>query len=383
MEALSAVLSCPVCMELFTPPVLLLSCSHNFCKQCLELVLVNQNCTHVNGQFCCPVCRKVIYLRGRGIDKLQRNILAENILEKFKEELETLRTKEQNQLAQTCEKHGETVNLMCLSDEEPICGICKLFGDHKSHPVAKISDAYAERKVNFAMDIQLVLKKSESTAQAVQDVKKLIRDLSTSTADTLAMIDAIGDSLLSRIKRRIATLKKQLESEQCSKLEKLQLVARELEAPLKLYQQMKMLLQHHANAVQFLREYKRLKGEMERLLEGTLSPPVPTKDTISIRRYFQELIRGIDITAFTLPETDQVPASMAGLQEAWQAGCAIQGGLSQQVLEDTSCKAVSGSVPKPNQEAELPRNPSHAYSPFSTSMSSVQGSEIGSRESTV
>ena len=59
MEALSAVLSCPVCMELFTPPVLLLSCSHNFCKQCLELILVCQNCTHVNGQFCCPVCRKV------------------------------------------------------------------------------------------------------------------------------------------------------------------------------------------------------------------------------------------------------------------------------------------------------------------------------------
>ncbi|OWK07248.1 hypothetical protein Celaphus_00017007 [Cervus elaphus hippelaphus] len=272
MEALGAVLSCPVCMELFTPPVLLLSCSHNFCKRCLELILVSQNCAHVNGQICCPVCRK-----------------------------------------------------MCLSDEEPICGICKLFGDHKSHPVAKISDAYAERKVNFATDIQLVLKKSESTAQAVQDMKKLIRELSTSAADTLAMIDAIGDSLLSGIRRRIATLKKQLESEHCSKLEKLQLVARELEAPLKLYQQMKMLLQHHANAVQFLREYKRLKGEMERLLEGSVSPPVPTKDTISIRRYFEELIRGIDITAFTPPETDQVPASMAGLQEAWQAGCAMQG----------------------------------------------------------
>ena len=60
------------------------------------------------------------------------------------------------------------VNQMCLTDEEPICGICKLFGDHKSHPVAKISDAYAERKVKFATDIQLVLKKSESTAQAMQ-----------------------------------------------------------------------------------------------------------------------------------------------------------------------------------------------------------------------
>lgn len=208
-----------------------------------------------------------------------------------------------------------------------------------------------------------------------QDMEKLIRELSTSATDTLAMIDAIGDSLLRGIKCRIATLKKQLQSEHCSKLEKLQLVARELEAPRELYQQMKMLLQHHANAVQFLHEHKRLKGEMERLVEGSVSLPVPTKDTISIRRYFQELIRGIDITAFALPETDQVPASMAGLQEAWQAGCAMQGRLSQQVLEDILCKAVSGSGPKPNQEAKLPRNPSHAYS--------VQGSEIGSRESTV
>ena len=208
-----------------------------------------------------------------------------------------------------------------------------------------------------------------------QDMEKLIRELSTSATDTLAMIDAIGDSLLSGIKCRIATLKKQLQSEHCSKLEKLQLVARELEAPRELYQQMKMLLQHHANAVQFLHEHKRLKGEMERLVEGSVSPPVPTKDTISIRRYFQELIRGIDITAFAPPETDQAPASMAGLQEAWQAGCAMQGRLSQQVLEDILCKAVSGSGPKPNQEAKLPRNPSHAYS--------VQGCEIGSRESTV
>lgn len=43
---------------------------------------------------------------------MQRNILAENILEKFKEELEMLHTKEQNRLAQMCEKHRESVNLV-------------------------------------------------------------------------------------------------------------------------------------------------------------------------------------------------------------------------------------------------------------------------------
>lgn len=34
--------------------------------------------------------------------------------------------------------------------------------------MAKISDAYTERKVNFAKDIQLVLQKSESAAQVRQ-----------------------------------------------------------------------------------------------------------------------------------------------------------------------------------------------------------------------
>ncbi|TKC39380.1 hypothetical protein EI555_009755, partial [Monodon monoceros] len=184
------------------------------------------------------------------------------------------------------------------------------------------------------------------------DTKKFIQELSTSAADTLAMIATIGDSLLRGIKCRIATLKRQLESEHSSKLEKLQLVARELEAPQQLYQQMKMLLQHHANAVQFLHERKRLKREMVRLMEGSMSPQIPIKDTISIRRYFQELIRGIDITAFVPPETDQVLASAAGLREAWQAGCATQGRLSPQVLEDILCKAASGSSSNKRQGAD-------------------------------
>lgn len=42
-----------------------------------------------------------------------------------------------------------------------------LWGPQVSPKVAKISDAYAERKVNFAKDIQLVLQKSESATQAV------------------------------------------------------------------------------------------------------------------------------------------------------------------------------------------------------------------------
>lgn len=59
METLNTPLFCLLCMELFPPSMLLLSCSHNFCKQCLELILLCQYYTHVHGQFCCPVYRKV------------------------------------------------------------------------------------------------------------------------------------------------------------------------------------------------------------------------------------------------------------------------------------------------------------------------------------
>lgn len=59
MEAWRQMLACPVCLELFTPPILILPCAHNFCKQCLEKIMLHQNCHHVNGLFHCPLCRKV------------------------------------------------------------------------------------------------------------------------------------------------------------------------------------------------------------------------------------------------------------------------------------------------------------------------------------
>lgn len=146
---------------------------------------------------------------------------------------------------------------------------------------------------------------------------------------------------------------------------------------------MKALLQHHVNAVQFLHEHKRLKAEMKRLMEGSVSPQVPTKDTVSIKCYFQELIKGMDITAFVPPGTDQVLAGSVRLCEAWQMDCAAQGCLSQQTWEDILFKAVSGSMTKSKEEAKRSPNSSYSSSPSSTSKSSAQGSEVGSRESTV
>uniref|UniRef100_A0A8C4XH20 RING-type domain-containing protein n=1 Tax=Erpetoichthys calabaricus TaxID=27687 RepID=A0A8C4XH20_ERPCA len=59
MDWLNSELSCPVCLELFTPPVLVLPCSHNFCKRCIQQTLLDQNQALETRRFCCPICRKV------------------------------------------------------------------------------------------------------------------------------------------------------------------------------------------------------------------------------------------------------------------------------------------------------------------------------------
>ncbi|XP_069499671.1 tripartite motif-containing protein 54-like [Ambystoma mexicanum] len=340
MEPLGKVLSCPVCLELLRPPVLVLSCSHNFCKPCVEEILLRQDCTHVNGHFSCPICRKVIYLRGRGTDGLQRNILVENVLEKFKEELANVHAKEENQLLQTCEEHGEIMNLVCLNDNEPICGTCKLFGNHEPHKVAKLSEIYAVRKVNFAEDIQQVFEKSENAKQATKDTEKLMNDLTSVAADTTVMIDTIGGSLLNEISRRIASLKVKLYNEHSLKLGKLKSVANELEAPQHLYNRMKRLFEDHTNSVQFLKEDKKLRHEMEKLTCLGFPPAVPQKENISIRQYFEELIKGVHLKDFVSSKSDRLLSRTADIYGAWRSDPTHPTTTSIEFLDETFCRAI-------------------------------------------
>nr|XP_013043209.2 E3 ubiquitin-protein ligase TRIM63-like isoform X3 [Anser cygnoides] len=258
MEALREVLLCPVCLELFTPPVLVLSCTHNFCKQCLEKILIHQNCHHVNGHFHCPLCRKVIYLRGRGIVGLLRNSLVESILEKFKDELEKTCVQEQKQLSQMCEEHGENVNL---------------------------------------------------------ESEKLINELTADATDTKVMIDTVGTGLLKGIMYRMAELHSKLRNDYSTKLETLQVISKEAEASGQLYNQMETLLEQHVNSVQFLQEHKKLKEKIEKMLEAKASYQDPPMYKISVKQYFEELIKGINIKDYLSSACQEMLTSTTDIAE--------------------------------------------------------------------
>ncbi|EDO33043.1 predicted protein, partial [Nematostella vectensis] len=69
-------ISCPVCLEVFEEPLVLPSCGHSVCLQCL------QNMTKRNPpSLLCPVCRSESVLGENGLKSLAVNIGIVKILE--------------------------------------------------------------------------------------------------------------------------------------------------------------------------------------------------------------------------------------------------------------------------------------------------------------
>ncbi|XP_063960398.1 tripartite motif-containing protein 2-like [Lytechinus pictus] len=79
MNAISQSMECPVCLSTFTDPKIL-SCSHTFCKTCLDNLL---EC-HGNCQIRCPICRAVTQVPNQDVGKLQANLALKNVIEEMK-----------------------------------------------------------------------------------------------------------------------------------------------------------------------------------------------------------------------------------------------------------------------------------------------------------
>ncbi|XP_003729576.1 tripartite motif-containing protein 59-like [Strongylocentrotus purpuratus] len=67
-------LECPVCLSFFKEPKIL-TCSHTFCKACLETLLESR------GELLCPTCREETSVPGGDVGRLQSNITVRSLVE--------------------------------------------------------------------------------------------------------------------------------------------------------------------------------------------------------------------------------------------------------------------------------------------------------------
>ncbi|KAM4615169.1 E3 ubiquitin-protein ligase TRIM35-like [Polymixia lowei] len=124
-------LSCPVCYDIFKDPVLL-SCSHSFCKDCLQKWWTEKLIQE------CPVCKSV-----SSSSQPPRNLVLKNLCEAF--------LLERGQRASAgseefCSLHAEKLKLFCLDHQEPVCVVCRDSEKHTNHTFRPIGEAAHCRK---------------------------------------------------------------------------------------------------------------------------------------------------------------------------------------------------------------------------------------------
>uniref|UniRef100_A0A671WFA9 Tripartite motif containing 35-12 n=1 Tax=Sparus aurata TaxID=8175 RepID=A0A671WFA9_SPAAU len=134
-------LCCPVCRDVFREPVLL-SCSHSFCKDCLQRCWVEKEIRE------CPLCK-----RRSSKDKPPVNLVLKNVCETF------LQERDQRASEGLCSLHSEKLKLFCLDHQQPVCHICRDSEQHTNHRFRPIDEAAQQHKNKLQETLESLKKK--------------------------------------------------------------------------------------------------------------------------------------------------------------------------------------------------------------------------------
>ncbi|XP_041455845.1 E3 ubiquitin-protein ligase TRIM33-like [Lytechinus variegatus] len=133
-DTIAQSLECPVCLTTFTDPKIL-SCSHTYCKVCLEKLL---EC-HGDGQMIrCPVCKAVTQVPHQDVDKLPASLALRKLIDDVKN---------QHQICTNCDSEDKPKAVVyCQDCGNYLCTTChnmhsqwKNFVDHEIIAMSEIS----------------------------------------------------------------------------------------------------------------------------------------------------------------------------------------------------------------------------------------------------
>ncbi|XP_073727677.1 E3 ubiquitin-protein ligase TRIM39-like isoform X2 [Misgurnus anguillicaudatus] len=127
-------LSCPVCCDIFTNPVVL-SCSHSICKDCIQRFWESK------GSKDCPVCRR------KSTMDPPVNLILKNLCETFLQE-------RSQRSSSVCHLHNEKLKLFCLDDQQPVCLVCRDSRTHNNHKFCPVNEAVIDNKEKLKTELK-------------------------------------------------------------------------------------------------------------------------------------------------------------------------------------------------------------------------------------
>ncbi|KAJ8366734.1 hypothetical protein AAFF_G00344870 [Aldrovandia affinis] len=236
-------LSCPVCTEIFTDPVVL-KCSHSFCKACL------QKCWEQKGSRVCPNCR-----RKSSIENPPLSLSLRNACEAFLKERSLRATAGSEEL---CSLHSEKLKLFCLEDQIPICAICQTSKKHKNHellPVQEAAEEYKEKLRTALAPLQKKLKAFNEVKLVCDQTAEHIKSQAQRTERQIKMeFEKLQQFLKDEEAARIAALREEEEQKSQMMKEKIEKMTEEISS---LSEQIRAIEQElGAEDISFLQSYK-------------------------------------------------------------------------------------------------------------------------------
>ncbi|XP_074478196.1 tripartite motif-containing protein 55-like isoform X2 [Sebastes fasciatus] len=228
MDNLEKQLICPICLEMFTKPVVILPCQHNLCRKCANDVFQASNpylptragSLSSGGRFRCPSCRHEVVLDRHGVYGLQRNLLVENIIDMFKQESSSSKpTPERKEETPMCDVHEEEkINIYCVTHGVPTCSMCKVFGAHKDCEVAPITSIYQTKKTELSDGIAMMVGNNDRMQGIVSQLEEACRAIEENGRRQKTLVCEKFDQLYSVLEGKKREMSQKVTAEQEEKV---------------------------------------------------------------------------------------------------------------------------------------------------------------------
>ncbi|XP_030269523.1 nuclear factor 7, brain-like [Sparus aurata] len=178
-------LCCPVCIDVFKDPVIL-SCSHSFCKDCLQSCWAEKQIRE------CPVCK-----RRSSKNIIPPNLALKNLCGTF------LQERDQRASEDLCSRHSEKLKLFCLDHQQPVCLVCRDSEQHTNHKFRPINEAARQHK-----------KKLQETLEPLKKKLKVLEEVKVKFDQTAEHMKVQARHTERQIKDQFKTLQQFLEEEE-------------------------------------------------------------------------------------------------------------------------------------------------------------------------
>ncbi|NXQ24780.1 TRI63 ligase, partial [Alaudala cheleensis] len=223
MESLEKQLICPICLEMFSKPVVILPCQHNLCRKCANDVFQASNpywqsrgSLISGGRFRCPSCRHEVLLDRHGVYGLQRNLLVGNIIDIYKQECSSRPLKKGEH--PMCKEHeDERINIYCVTCEVPTCSMCKVFGAHKDCEVAPLQSVFQGQKTELNNCISMLVAGNDRIQTIISQLEDSCQSTEENSEAAKRELCARFDALAAVLEEKKAELLQRISQEQADK----------------------------------------------------------------------------------------------------------------------------------------------------------------------